>query len=728
MAECARNLLFHVLTRRAAEARRPALCSLDELGAAIEAELSAGRTPASLRDYLGPEPPGANRFTVSFDDAHPSVLELAMPILRRLGVGATVFVPSTYPGETDWVMDWQALRALARTPGWCIGSHGERHLRASWRLYDEDEAGQLARLARDASRSRATLEARLDVPVELFAYPFGEAPSAARAAALQAGYRAAFTVSLDADWDGSRMAIPRQEPGAPALDDGALPGISVVVPACERVALLGEVVRRLAAQSYPEDRHEVIVVDDGSVADLARALAPQLSERVRLLRLPGSDRTFRAGQARQAGADAAAHEIVAFVDADVAVDRDYLWHLAWCHRAYPRAVVLGYLSGYNLHDLGWTHSLEQIAEADRLCGDALPVIPDRSREQALAACLDNLAGLDEPWQLAYTGNLSLPADLLAEAGGFADGFAGWGFEDVDLGVRLQRAGATWVFSRWALGYHMADAEQADARPSNPFRDPAPSPERFAPVLANLDTLAGRHPDDGAIWAFCERLRADVAEIGSPPETIGVECGAPYPFDWPFVRLHARHPGGRSFEAICDRLAYARKLGARGLYLLGGDVLMRGDIEPILAQAAQCGAERITAESTAAPLAASGTARRLRRAGLTGVEVELLAGGDFPRPVRLGRRARVTEPGLDDVAAGVALGREAGLALGAKLVLGEPSEAALERGLARVEALQIELHSAVLCVEEVRRADAEALVARLRSYPGVALYDRRGERL
>jgi len=43
-----------------------------------------------------------------------------------------------------------------------------------------------------------------------------------------------------------------------------LPFVSVVVPTRDRAELLGDCLSSLAAQEYPIERYEVIVVDDGS--------------------------------------------------------------------------------------------------------------------------------------------------------------------------------------------------------------------------------------------------------------------------------------------------------------------------------------------------------------------------------------------------------------------------------------------------------------------------------
>ena len=581
MDESPAHLLFHIVARD----------DLDPL-----ARVPGAITVDRLRDRLGSALRGERAVELSFDDAHPSVLEHGLPLLRSMGLSAHVFAATGHVGQTKHSLGWDGLRRLAAA-GWDVGSHHERHERMGWRQYDEDDAAWRARLTAAARRSRETLERELRAPVGSFAYPFGEAPAGAREAVATAGFERAYTVALDFGWGGDPMGIPRVDglPGEAPADD--TPGISVIVPACDRLPTLREVVRRWSLQSYPADRWEVIVGDDGSTADLAAELAPWLGPNVRVERLPGSGSTFRAGQARQHGAERARFDVLAFLDADVAVDQDFLWHLSWTHARDPRAVVLGYLSGYNLTDLGHRHEAADIAPTERLTGDVVPVIPDRSREPALAACFDNVALLDEPWGLAYTGNLSVRRSLLAEAGGFATDFEGWGFEDVDLGVRLHGAGARWTFSRFALSYHLAEPDEGPT--SNPFRDPAPTPDKFAGVLRNLATLESRHPGHGGVQRFVASVRSDIDEICSRPWTVGVRVDG---------------PGGFSTWQILDRIAYARRVGAKELYVLGPGVAARDDVEVWVAAARGAGlavALEVDAESLDA-----GHADALRRLGIS----------------------------------------------------------------------------------------------------------------
>src|SRR5262249_22602539 len=93
------------------------------------------------------ERPSGRVVAITFDDGYRSVLELALPILKRCGMIATLFVPTDYvetgalaswPGMESWLTDrqerhlqilsWDGVRALAGS-GWEIGSHTRSHAR-----------------------------------------------------------------------------------------------------------------------------------------------------------------------------------------------------------------------------------------------------------------------------------------------------------------------------------------------------------------------------------------------------------------------------------------------------------------------------------------------------------------------------------------------------------------------------------------------------------------------
>ncbi len=625
----------------------------EQLDAIVAREKEQGRRAGTLADALD-----ATRFVLTFDDAHRSLLDVAAPRLRAWGVPAAVFVPTDFVGMSDEVMSWDDLRAL-RDMGWTIGSHSRTHVRMSWRLYDEDEAAHARRLDDECARSREILEEKLGIAIRDFAYPYGDFTPAARAAVERAGYTRAFTVNESLEWKGDMLAMPRLDGMEAhglirARSSEPLP-ISVVVPACDRHETLAEVVKRLAAQSYPRDKYEVIVVDDGSKSSLRPCLegAP---DNFRLIENAGKQGTFNAGQARQRGADEAKFDTLSFLDADVAVPSDFLWALDWVHQRTNDAVVLGYLSGYNLHDIGFTHSPEDVKSGDP------PIIPDRSREPALEACFDNVDWLEEPWRLAYTGNLSVTRAALAKAGGFARDFSGWGLEDLDLGYRLFKTGAAFVFSRFAIGFHVVDASEQASR--NPFRAPRPERATFAGYERNLETLLALHPNDATIERFAAQARADIEETCGRPDTVGVEFGGAHPLEPRFHRVaHRCQPGGVSLHDLLDRLAYAVKVGAKRLYLLGGDPAMHPGFLAFV-RAAHAAGLGVTSETTALPFAKGDFAREARAAGLGRVVVEVVATDAEAYDDVTRSKGR-----FPDFVAGIRRIREAGISCGARVIGG-----------------------------------------------------------
>ncbi len=146
------------------------------------------------------EAPRGRVLAVTFDDACRSVLDEALPIMRRLGLPGTVFPvvdlvgreePLCWPGIEEWRggpherelcgLGWDGLGELVEA-GWEVGSHTCSH---PW-LPDCDER----RLDDELRRSREVLEWRLGRACESIAYPYGGVDARVLSAARAAGYRA----------------------------------------------------------------------------------------------------------------------------------------------------------------------------------------------------------------------------------------------------------------------------------------------------------------------------------------------------------------------------------------------------------------------------------------------------------------------------------------------------------------------------------------------------------
>jgi len=174
--------------------------------------LGRGHRPATLSDALAAAP-GERVLAVTFDDAFRSVLERGLPLLERLEVPATLFVPTDFAAEAapmtwstlgQWVgtdqeselrcMSWDEIRRLVGA-GWEIGSHTCSHPKLT-ELDAVDAALELG-------RSKQVCEEELQADCRSFAYPFGlHDPEVVRLTA-SAGYGIAVTL-------GERLLGPRQ--------------------------------------------------------------------------------------------------------------------------------------------------------------------------------------------------------------------------------------------------------------------------------------------------------------------------------------------------------------------------------------------------------------------------------------------------------------------------------------------------------------------------------------
>ncbi|MEA2466351.1 MAG: hypothetical protein QOJ57_477 [Thermoleophilaceae bacterium] len=158
--------------------------------------LRRGYRPTTFEQAL--KEPQPKTLAVTFDDAYRSVIDLARPIMERLGVPGTVFAPTDWVGREDpmrwdgidqWLggphehellcMDWAQLRELA-DGGWEVGSHTLSHPH----LTQIDDGS----LTRELAESRSACEEGMGRPCHSIAYPYGDVDARVIAATRAAGY------------------------------------------------------------------------------------------------------------------------------------------------------------------------------------------------------------------------------------------------------------------------------------------------------------------------------------------------------------------------------------------------------------------------------------------------------------------------------------------------------------------------------------------------------------
>lgn len=203
--------------------------------------------------------------------------------------------------------------------------------------------------------------------------------------------------------------------------------LSVVIPTHNSRDLLPDTLQALFAQEVGNDRFEIIILDDGSTDGS--------DEVVRRLRSPVPlTYEWRAnlgrGAARNAGARLARHPVLLFLDADVRPAAGWLAGHARHHRTHRRIGV----QGRTLQDPG------SLTTTFMRATNLLPDLTVRRRE-ALS-----------PMHV-ITRNFSTTAEAFWDAGGFDEGFTGYGWEDIELALRLRQAGVRLHYEPEALAYH-----------------------------------------------------------------------------------------------------------------------------------------------------------------------------------------------------------------------------------------------------------------------------------
>ncbi|WP_432821293.1 polysaccharide deacetylase family protein [Trichloromonas sp.] len=109
---------------------------------------------------------------ITVDDAYRSFLAGAMPLLRRYGYPATLFVSTDSVGGDEF-LSWDELRSLS-AQGIEIGNHTASHPYLLNRNREETDAAWFERIRLDIERASQALRRELGQEPRLFAYPYGE--------------------------------------------------------------------------------------------------------------------------------------------------------------------------------------------------------------------------------------------------------------------------------------------------------------------------------------------------------------------------------------------------------------------------------------------------------------------------------------------------------------------------------------------------------------------------
>jgi glycosyltransferase involved in cell wall biosynthesis len=199
--------------------------------------------------------------------------------------------------------------------------------------------------------------------------------------------------------------------------------VSIIIPTYNRKDLLKEAIESLFNQTYPKDKYEVIVVDDGSTdgtGGMVKALAEKELCNLRYF----YQKNKGPATARNMGIKNAVGEIIGFTDDDcVASDT-------------------------------WIEKAVQCFEAKTIVGVQGSTLPqkDFKRPFTLTGSFFTIKVTEESWYYP-TCNMLYRQDALTKVGGFKEDYTLAGSEDTDLAWRVKEQGGKIVFCRDAVVYH-----------------------------------------------------------------------------------------------------------------------------------------------------------------------------------------------------------------------------------------------------------------------------------
>ncbi len=240
------------------------------------------------------------------------------------------------------------------------------------------------------------------------------------------------------------------------------PYLTVVIPSFNRQTKLKTCLERLQNQTLAREAFEVIVVNDGSSDETESFLDSKMQSwpELKVIHQVNSGQ----GIARNKAIKMAEGQITMFIGDDIYATENFLQEHVDFHQENPKQEMacLGLTEWDKEQEvtpyMEWlTHGGHQFAY------------------HKLTA--DQEAGF---W-FFYTSNISLKTELL-QTDNFDTDFGGYGWEDMELGYRLEKKGLKLIYKPKALAYH------------DHFMEPSSLKSKMEKIYSSAQVFQNKHPE------------------------------------------------------------------------------------------------------------------------------------------------------------------------------------------------------------------------------------------
>ncbi|NUN64206.1 glycosyltransferase family 2 protein [Pseudanabaena biceps] len=204
---------------------------------------------------------------------------------------------------------------------------------------------------------------------------------------------------------------------------------SIIIPTYNRLAILQKCLQAMEAQDFTQP-YEIVVIDDGSTDGTLEFLQTHKADfpHVQLFQQDHQG----AAIARNTGIELARGDIIVFIDSDLVVTPTFL---------SAHAQSLG------VNDCAFTYGL--VINTNNFDNPSSEKVKIQDISTAFFA----------------TGNVAISKHWLIKAGKFDTSFHQYGWEDLELGIRLKQLGLKLIKCPKAVGYHWHPAFAIEQLPT-----------------------------------------------------------------------------------------------------------------------------------------------------------------------------------------------------------------------------------------------------------------------